>query len=344
MNRPTKGTEDGPGNTPDCRIRLHVPRRTACRRPRPTTSGSATTARTSKSRTTSAYGYDALDRLIDEAFITNAEQILGYDSTLPSDVRQWASYNDQYSYDLDSNQVDKRNDVRNGSIGQRNGHVNLRRQRPDLGTSQHDHRRPGHARQHHDGIQLRGRRDAADRRNGLSGHSGQPRGNSILASSTSTTSWAGSQWRHGDHVHQRHAITNRATDLRLRHKRRSRLGAWTRSIANADGTWDTQTLTEYLNDSNNFTGYTQVLRATQTDPNDRPDPASHRVHDRPATNQPDDHPLHQRPTRHSNNALLRLRRATARCACLMNAAGAIATIAGVSADLQLRRLRQRRRL
>ena len=29
---------------------------------------------------------------------------------------------------------------------------------------------------------------------------------------------------------------------------------------NANGTWDTQTLTEYLNDSNNFTGYTQVLR------------------------------------------------------------------------------------
>lgn len=36
--------------------------------------------------------------------------------------------------------------------------------------------------------------------------------------------------------------------------------------ANANGTWDTQTLTEYLNDSNNFTGYTQVLCETQSDP------------------------------------------------------------------------------
>ena len=71
---------------------------------------------------------------------------------------------------------------------------------------------------------------------------------------------------HGHHVHQRHAITNRATDLWLRHIRRLASRRWIRSIANADGTWDTQTLTQYLNDSNNFTGYTQVLRATQTDP------------------------------------------------------------------------------
>lgn len=32
------------------------------------------------------------------------------------------------------------------------------------------------------------------------------------------------------------------------------------------GNWTSQTLTEYLNDSNNPTGYTQVLRATQSDP------------------------------------------------------------------------------
>ena len=32
------------------------------------------------------------------------------------------------------------------------------------------------------------------------------------------------------------------------------------------GSWTSQTLTEYLNDSNNATGYSQVLQATQTDP------------------------------------------------------------------------------
>jgi RHS repeat-associated protein len=35
--------------------------------------------------------------------------------------------------------------------------------------------------------------------------------------------------------------------------------------SNGDGTWDQQTLTEYLNDLQNFTGYSQVLRETHTD-------------------------------------------------------------------------------
>jgi RHS repeat-associated protein len=37
-------------------------------------------------------------------------------------------------------------------------------------------------------------------------------------------------------------------------------------IGPAAGSWTSQTLTEYLNDSNNQTGYTQLLRATQSDP------------------------------------------------------------------------------
>lgn len=48
--------------------------------------------------------YDALDRLIDEAFTTNANAILG-DATLPANVQQWESFNDEYSYDLDSNMI-----------------------------------------------------------------------------------------------------------------------------------------------------------------------------------------------------------------------------------------------
>ena len=37
-------------------------------------------------------------------------------------------------------------------------------------------------------------------------------------------------------------------------------------IGAAAGSWTSQTLTEYLNDSNNQTSYTQVLQATQSDP------------------------------------------------------------------------------
>ena len=37
-------------------------------------------------------------------------------------------------------------------------------------------------------------------------------------------------------------------------------------VGPAAGSWTSQTLTEYLNDSNNATGYSQVLQRTQTDP------------------------------------------------------------------------------
>jgi YD repeat-containing protein len=61
------------------------------------------------------YSYDALDRLTDEAFSTTAEQILGYDSNLPSNVQQWESFNDEYFYDLDSNMVGEVTQEQNGT-------------------------------------------------------------------------------------------------------------------------------------------------------------------------------------------------------------------------------------
>ncbi len=45
-----------------------------------------------------------------------------------------------------------------------------------------------------------------------------------------------------------------------------RVSAMDQIDSNGDGTWDQQTLTEYLNDPQNFTGYSQVLRETHTDP------------------------------------------------------------------------------
>ena len=45
-----------------------------------------------------------LDRL-EQILSTNAEEVLGYDSSLPSNVQQWQSFNDEYSYDLAGNMV-----------------------------------------------------------------------------------------------------------------------------------------------------------------------------------------------------------------------------------------------
>jgi RHS repeat-associated protein len=44
-----------------------------------------------------------------------------------------------------------------------------------------------------------------------------------------------------------------------------RVSALDQIDGNGDGTWDQQALTEYLNDPENFTGYSQVLRETHTD-------------------------------------------------------------------------------
>ncbi len=106
VNQLTKETEDGPGNTPiseyDYTYRPDGLEATATE-----DFWFADNGQNVEVTNNISYTYDALDRLTDEAFVTNAEQILGLDPSLPSDVRQWESFNDQYFYDLDSNQVEK---------------------------------------------------------------------------------------------------------------------------------------------------------------------------------------------------------------------------------------------
>jgi YD repeat-containing protein len=106
MNRLTKETQDGPGNTPiaeyDYTYRADGLEATETDDFWFTNNGQNVEVTNNIS-----YTYDALDRLTDEAFVTNAEEILGLDPSLPSNVRQWESFNDQYFYDLDSNQVEK---------------------------------------------------------------------------------------------------------------------------------------------------------------------------------------------------------------------------------------------
>jgi YD repeat-containing protein len=106
MNRLTQETEDGPGNAPIAEYD-YTYRADDLQATETDDFWFANNGHNVEVTNNISYTYDALDRLIDEAFVTNAEQILGLDSSLPSDVRQWESFNDQYFYDLDSNQVEK---------------------------------------------------------------------------------------------------------------------------------------------------------------------------------------------------------------------------------------------
>ena len=69
MNELTQETETGPGNTPIAEYD-YTYRADGSRRPKPTTSGSPTTDQNVEVTNNISYTYDALDRLIDEAFST----------------------------------------------------------------------------------------------------------------------------------------------------------------------------------------------------------------------------------------------------------------------------------
>ncbi len=92
MNRLIKETEDGPGNSPIAEYD-YTYRADGLEATETDDFWFANNGQNVEVTNNITYTYDALDRLIDEAFVTNAEQILGLDASLPSDVRQWESFN-----------------------------------------------------------------------------------------------------------------------------------------------------------------------------------------------------------------------------------------------------------
>lgn len=61
---------------------------------------------------TVAWEYDELNRLIDEIFVTDADDLLDPVS-LPEGTRAWTDYADHYTYDLTGNRLEKTTDLGN---------------------------------------------------------------------------------------------------------------------------------------------------------------------------------------------------------------------------------------
>ena len=114
MNELTQETEAGPGNSPIAEYQ-YTYRADGLKATETDDFWFANNGQNVEVTNTINYSYDALDRLTDEAFSTTAEQILGYDSTLPSNVRQWETFNDEYTYDLDSNMTGEVTQEQNGT-------------------------------------------------------------------------------------------------------------------------------------------------------------------------------------------------------------------------------------
>jgi hypothetical protein len=200
------------------------------------------------------YSYDALNRLIDEAFVTNADAILGLDQGLPSDVRQWESFNDQYFYDLDSNQVEKTTELAGA-------------QTPDETiTSTYD--------ANDRLLQQVDTTASGSTTTEYSYDNTEQTAETIYSGTPSTLGTIQSSQQYQYDLQGRMSgvtvatYTNGAASQieQLTYEyddNGNRVSALDQVDTNADGTWDTQTLTEYLNDDNNLTGYSQVVSETQ---------------------------------------------------------------------------------
>jgi RHS repeat-associated protein len=204
-----------------------------------------------------SYTYDALDRLIDEAFITNADQILGADPTLAPGVRQWETFDDYFAYDLDSNQVQKTTKI--GDDQTVDETVTSTYDTNDRLLEQVDTTAAGSTTTEftYDETQQTSETIYAGTPGALGAMQSSQEyqydllGRMSLATVASYTDGVASQIEQLSYGYDTSG---------------NRVSALDRVDTNADGTWDTQTLTEYLNDSNTFTGYPQVLREMQTDP------------------------------------------------------------------------------
>ncbi len=203
--------------------------------------------------------YDALDRLIDEAFTTNAEQILGYDSTLPSNVQQWENLNDEYTYDLDSNMVGEVTQQQDGttetttSTYDANDRLVEQVETTSAGTSGSSTTTTEYT--YNDTEQT-----------SETAISGTPSSPGTIQSSQ--------QYQYNLQGQMSGATVTTYTGGQVSQVEQLTYGYDTNGnrisaldqIGTTAGSWTSQTLIEYLNDSNNATGYSQVLQATQSDP------------------------------------------------------------------------------
>jgi RHS repeat-associated protein len=255
MNQLTKETEDGPGNAPVAEYD-YTYRADGLQATETDNFWFANNGQNVEVTNNISYTYDALDRLIDEAFVTNAEEILGLDPGLPSDVRQWESFNDQYFYDLDSNQVEKTTELAGA-------------QTPDETiTSTYDA---------NDRIlqQLDTTASGSTTTN-FSYDNTEQTAETVYSGTPSALGTIQSSQQYQYDLQGRMSgvtittYTNGATSQieQLTYgydDSGTRVSALDQIGATPGGPWTSQTLTEYLNDDNNFTSYSQVLRATQTD-------------------------------------------------------------------------------
>ena len=162
MNQLTNETETGPSNTPIAEYD-YTYRKDGLKATETDDFWFANNGQNVEVTNSISYTYDALDRLIDEAFTTNAEQILGYDSTLPSTVQQWERFNDEYSL------RPRQQHYGRGDPGTGRHHANdqfdLRRQRPPVAAGRDDFGRIRRLIDHDHRVHLQ--RYRADGRNSL---------------------------------------------------------------------------------------------------------------------------------------------------------------------------------
>jgi RHS repeat-associated protein len=256
MNRLTEETENGPGSTPiaeyDYTYRADGLKATASE-----DFWFANNGQQVEVTNNISYTYDALNRLIDEAFVTNADAILGLDSGLPSDVRQWESFNDQYTYDLDSNQVEKSIELA--------GH-----QTPDetIASSYDVNDRI---------LQQVDTTASGSTTTNFSYNNTEQTSQSVYSGTSIALGTIQSSQDYQYDLQGRTSgvtITNYTNGTASRVEQLTygyddsgiRVSALDQLSNTANGTWNAQTLTEYLNDPNNLTAYSQVVRETQSDP------------------------------------------------------------------------------
>ena len=255
MDRLTKETEDGPGNTPiaefDYTYRLDGLEATET-----DDFWFANNGQNVEVTNSITYTYEALDRLIDEAFVTNAEQILGLDPSLPNDVRQWETFNDQYFYDLDSNQVEKTTELAGAQTPDETitstydandrllDQVDTKASASTTTQYSYDNTEQTAETVYSGTLSALGTIQSSQQ------YQYDLQGRMLGVTITTYTSGAASQIEQLTYGYDESG---------------TRVSALDQVDANASGTWTTQTLTEYLNDDNNFSSYSQVLRATQTD-------------------------------------------------------------------------------
>ncbi len=215
---------------------------------------------------TISYTYDALDRLIDEAFVTDADTILGNDASLPSNVQRWESFTDEYTYDPDSNKVGQ-------VLTEYNTAVTPAQTTTETMADTYDFN--DRLQQEVDttvigtgGTPTTTTTDYTyDNTEQLSEAvtSGAPNSGGTVQSSQAYQYNLQGQMSGATVTAYANGTVSQVEQLTYGYDTDGNRVSALDQIGPTAGNWTSETLTEYLNDSNNQTGYTQVLRVTQSD-------------------------------------------------------------------------------